>query len=113
LNPYENLRKGEKGAWISIIAYIILSFAKLFIGYVGNSAALKADGLNNTTDIIASVAVLIGLRISQKPPDKDHTYGHMRAETVASLIASFIMAVVDYSFSFPNLMICNFFSTAL
>lgn len=94
MNPYENLRKGERGAWISIGAYIILSFAKLSIGYLGNSTALKADGLNNTTDIIASVAVLIGLRISQKPPDGDHTYGHMRAETVASLIASFIMAVV-------------------
>ncbi|GEK35381.1 cation diffusion facilitator family transporter [Kurthia sibirica] len=94
MTTYENLRKGERGAWISITAYIILSFAKLLIGYIGNSTALKADGLNNTTDIIASVAVLIGLRISQKPPDGDHTYGHMRAETVASLIASFIMAVV-------------------
>ncbi|MEC1232812.1 cation diffusion facilitator family transporter, partial [Bacillus paralicheniformis] len=46
------------------------------------------------TDIIASVAVLIGLRISQKPPDEDHPYGHFRAETIASMIASFIMMVV-------------------
>ncbi len=55
---------------------------------------LKADGLNNTTDIIASIAVLIGLRISQKPPDFNHQYGHLRAETIASLVASFIMMVV-------------------
>ncbi|MBQ0137822.1 MAG: cation transporter [Kurthia sp.] len=94
MNQYENLRKGEKGAWVSIGAYIILSFAKLLVGYFGHSTALQADGLNNTTDIIASVAVLVGLRISQKPPDGDHAYGHMRAETIASLIASFIMAVV-------------------
>lgn len=94
MDPYEKLRKGEKGAWLSIITYIFLSFAKLIVGYVGHSEALQADGLNNTTDIIASVAVLIGLRISQKPPDADHAYGHMRAETIASLIASFIMAVV-------------------
>lgn len=38
--------------------------------------------------------MLIGLRISQKPPDEDHPYGHFRAETIASLIASFIMMVV-------------------
>ncbi|MCD2506108.1 manganese transporter MneS, partial [Staphylococcus aureus] len=64
------------------------------IGYLFHSEALTADGLNNTTDIIASVAVLVGLRISQKPPDEDHPYGHFRAETIASLIASFIMMVV-------------------
>lgn len=91
---YTNLRAGEKGAWLSIGTYLALSSVKLIIGYIGASSALKADGLNNTTDIIASIAVLIGLRISQKPPDLDHPYGHLRAETVASLIASFIMMLV-------------------
>ncbi len=57
---------------------------------------MKADGLNNATDIIASVAVLIGLKVSQKPADKDHPYGHWKAETVASMVASFIMAVVGF-----------------
>lgn len=91
---YTNLRQGEKGAWLSIGTYLILSSAKLTIGYIGTSEALKADGLNNTTDIIASIAVLIGLRIAQRPPDSNHQYGHLRAETVASLVASFIMLVV-------------------
>ncbi len=91
---YTNLRQGEKGAWLSILTYLVLSSVKLIIGFIGHSTALKADGLNNTTDIIASAAVLVGLRISQKPPDKDHQYGHLRAETISSLIASFIMAIV-------------------
>ncbi|MEL3962291.1 cation diffusion facilitator family transporter [Lysinibacillus endophyticus] len=91
---YTNLRAGEKGAWLSIGTYILLSAIKLAIGHFGSSEALKADGLNNTTDIIASVAVLIGLRISQRPPDLNHQYGHLRAETIASVIASFIMMVV-------------------
>ena len=91
---YTNLRQGEKGAWLSIGTYLLLSSTKLTIGYLGTSDALKADGLNNTTDIIASIAVLIGLRISQKPPDSNHQYGHLRAETVASLVASFIMLIV-------------------
>ncbi|WP_309091450.1 cation diffusion facilitator family transporter [Domibacillus sp.] len=91
---YEDLKKGERGAWISIAAYLFLSAVKLTVGWIGNSAALKADGLNNSTDIIASVAILIGLRIARKPPDENHRYGHFRAETVASLLAAFIMASV-------------------
>jgi len=94
LNAYEEIRKGERGAWVSIVAYLVLSAFKLICGYVFASSALLADGFNNLTDIVASVAVLIGLRISQKPPDSDHAYGHFRAETVAALVASFIMAMV-------------------
>lgn len=88
----ENL--AQKGAWVSIFAYLFMSSIKLSFGYFGHSEALVADGLNNTTDIIASVAVLIGLKISVKPPDRDHQYGHTRAETIASLIAAFIMISV-------------------
>lgn len=91
---YDNLKKGERGAWVSIIAYLFLSTLKLTIGWIGASEALKADGLNNSTDIIASIAILIGLKIARKPPDENHRYGHFRAETVASLIAAFIMASV-------------------
>ncbi len=94
MTEYENLKMGEKGAWVSIVAYLVLSALKLVIASLGNSEALRADGLNNTTDVIASVAVLIGLKISRKPPDEDHHYGHFRAETIASLIAAFIMMTV-------------------
>jgi len=91
---YMDLKRGEKGAVISIIAYLILSSMKLIIGYLADSHALSADGLNNATDIMASLAVLIGLRFSRKPPDHDHAYGHWKSEAIASLIASFIMFVV-------------------
>ncbi|WP_407272846.1 cation diffusion facilitator family transporter [Radiobacillus sp. PE A8.2] len=100
MEQYENLQKGEKGAWISISAYLILALTKLIIAYFGDSAALRADGLNNTTDVVASVAVLVGLRISRKPPDDDHHYGHFRAETIASLIAAFIMVTVGFQVIF-------------
>ncbi|WP_338449395.1 cation diffusion facilitator family transporter [Niallia oryzisoli] len=89
-----NLKKAEKGAMISILAYVVLSAFKLIMGYIGHSEALKADGLNNLTDIMASLAVLVGLRIAQKPPDENHRYGHSRAETIASLVAAFIMISV-------------------
>lgn len=91
---YSNLKQGERGAMISIAAYILLSTLKLFVGYISGSEALKADGLNNTTDILASISVLIGLRLSQKPADEDHLYGHWKSEMVASMVASFIMVIV-------------------
>jgi cation diffusion facilitator family transporter len=91
---YNGLKLAERGARVSIIAYIVLSLLKLGIGYLSGSKALTADGLNNTTDIVASLAVLIGLKISRKPADDDHPYGHFRAETIASLIASLIMIAV-------------------
>lgn len=91
---YDNLKLGERGAIISIIAYIVLSVIKLIVGYTADSAALRADGLNNTTDIIASIAVLIGLRISRRPADDNHKYGHWKSETIASMVASFIMMAV-------------------
>ncbi|HLO13082.1 MAG TPA: cation diffusion facilitator family transporter, partial [Pseudoneobacillus sp.] len=91
---YKDLKLGERGAMVSIVAYLILSAVKLVIGYMSDSAALRADGLNNTTDIIASIAVLIGLKISQRPPDNDHGYGHWKSETIASMVASFIMISV-------------------
>ncbi|MDQ0229300.1 cation diffusion facilitator family transporter [Metabacillus malikii] len=97
------LKMGERGVIVSIIAYIVLSALKLIVGYIGHSEALKADGLNNATDIIASIAVLIGLKVSQKPADKDHPYGHWKAETVASMVASFIMAVVGIQVLFDAL----------
>ncbi|OKP94872.1 cation diffusion facilitator family transporter [Paenibacillus sp. P46E] len=94
MENYSDIKQSEKGAWLSLFAYILLSAIKLFIGTVSSSQALLADGLNNSTDIIASLAILAGLKISRRPPDSNHSYGHFRAETVAALVASFIMIAV-------------------
>lgn len=101
---YENLKMGERGAIISIIAYICLSLLKLIVGKLSGSEALSADGLNNATDIVASIAVLIGLRLAQRPADEDHPYGHWKSETIASLIASFIMMAVGLEVLFTAIM---------
>ncbi|MEF3311693.1 cation diffusion facilitator family transporter [Paenibacillus sp. GYB004] len=94
MDGYADLKQGEKGAWVSIAAYILLSVFKVGAGFYFASEALTADGMNNMSDVFVSVAVLIGLRIAQKPPDTDHPYGHFKAETIAALIASVVMAGV-------------------
>lgn len=107
---YNNLKLAEKGARLSLIAYILLSIAKLGVGYFAGSKALFADGLNNSTDILASLAVIIGLKIARKPADEDHAYGHFRAETIASLIASFIMIAVGIDVLYKAVIATIYFS---
>ncbi len=91
----QSFKKGSRGATLSIIVYIFLSIAKLSVSFIADSHALRADGLNNSTDVLSSIVVLIGLRIAIKPADHNHRYGHARAEMIASLIASFIMVSVS------------------
>ncbi|MGB8001912.1 MAG: cation diffusion facilitator family transporter [Anaerobacillus sp.] len=88
------MKEALRGVWISISAYLLLSVTKLGAGYLYGSEALLADGWNNASDIVASIAVLIGMKISLKPPDRNHPYGHSRAETVSSLFASFVMFAI-------------------
>ncbi|MGG1559495.1 cation diffusion facilitator family transporter [Geobacillus thermoleovorans] len=81
----------EAGALLSIFVYLLLSTGKLLAGAVFGSDAVEADGWNNLSDIIASSAVYIGMKIAKKPRDCNHPYGHSRAENISSLLAAFLM----------------------
>ncbi|MGO4890651.1 cation diffusion facilitator family transporter [Anaerobacillus sp. MEB173] len=87
----EKQEHAEKGVWLSLITYIFLSIGKIVVGILSSSTALVADGLNNASDILVSTFILIGLKISKKPAGGNHPYGFHKAETIASLVASFIM----------------------
>lgn len=67
---------------------LALAFVKITTGVIGNSHALVADGIESTTDVFTSLIVWSGLRISAKPPDLNHPYGHGKAESLAGLIVS-------------------------
>lgn len=61
-------------------------------GFFGNSYALIADAIESTTDIFSSILVLIGLKYSSKPPDKNHPYGHGRIEPLTTfLVVGFLI----------------------
>lgn len=91
-----NLKLAERGALIGILSYIFLSIAKLTTGNLLSSSALMADGFNNISDILANLAVLIGLRLARRPADTDHKFGHWKIEDIASLITSFLMFAVGF-----------------
>lgn len=91
-----NLKLAERGALIGIASYIVLAISKLFIGQFLASSALIADGYNNLSDILANLAVLVGLRLARQPADRNHKFGHWKMEDLASLITSFFMFVIGF-----------------
>lgn len=84
-------------AILGIIGNIILLFAKLTIGFITHSQAMIADGLNSAGDVFSSLLTYIGNKISSKPIDKDHPYGHGKAEYIFSMIISFSLLLVAFS----------------
>lgn len=82
------------GMGLSIFAYICFSIIKCWVGAVTQSQAVIADGLNNIADILLSIAMLVGMKVSMQPADHDHPYGHRKAETIATLVAASFMVLV-------------------
>jgi cation diffusion facilitator family transporter len=80
----DNIQTAVKTSWFSIAANTGMALTKWIAGYFGNSYALIADAIESTTDIFASVLVLVGLKYSSKPADENHPYGHGRAETLVT-----------------------------
>ena len=81
-----NERTAIRTTYFSLIGNSGLAIVKGFAGYFGNSYALIADAIESTTDIFSSFLVLFGLKYSNRPADKNHPYGHGRAEPLITFI---------------------------
>lgn len=79
----------------SILWNIFLTIIKIFAGIFGKSSAMISDGLHSASDIISSVGVLIGNKIAKTPNDKEHNYGHEKAETLVSFLLSILLIIVS------------------
>lgn len=86
--------------WISLISNIILTIIKLIVGFIFQSPVLMADGFNNAGDVIASGAALTSMRISKRPADDDHPYGHGKAEVIGSAIVALILGIAALYIAF-------------
>jgi len=89
---------GRIGGWASIITNILLFVAKLIVGLLINSIALLADSIHSLSDVSTSIIVLIGYRISEKPADREHPFGHQRAEYIATLVIAVLLVVAGVEF---------------
>ena len=75
-------------AGIGMAVNVALAIVKIVTGVLGNSYALIADGIESTSDIVSSFVVWTGLKISSRPADADHPYGHGKAESIAGLVVA-------------------------
>jgi len=81
----------EKVAIISIFANIVLAGSKIAVGAFSNSAAILAEGLHSFMDIFSSAVGYIGIKISKKPSDKEHPYGHYKFEVLSGVVITIIV----------------------
>lgn len=86
-------QKAIRIIYFSIVGNTLLAIIKWVAGFFGHSYALIADAIESTTDIFSSVLVLFGIKYSNRPADKNHPYGHGRAEPlVAFLVIGFLIS---------------------
>lgn len=84
--------------WLSIFCNLVLFGLKFWAGTVTGSVAIIADAWHTLTDSVSSLIVLIGVKISQKPADDDHPFGHGRAELIASILIGVLLLIIAWSF---------------
>ncbi len=81
----------KRASWVGILGNGLLALLKVGAGILSGSMAVIADGIDSTTDIFTSLITLFTARIINEPPDKEHPWGHTRAETIATKGLSFII----------------------
>lgn len=83
-----SVKIGLMATGVGMAVNVVLAITKIVTGIAGNSYALIADGMESTTDIVSSLVVWTGLKISSLPADDDHPYGHGKAESIAGMVVA-------------------------
>ena len=88
---------GTLSSIVGIICNVILFGAKFLIGFLAGSISVMADAFNNLSDAASSIVGLVGVKMAEKPADKDHPFGHGRIEYISAFIVAFIVIQVGFS----------------
>jgi cation diffusion facilitator family transporter len=89
-------RYGKFASIVGIASNFLLFFIKITVGIIFNSVSITADAINNLSDSGSALVTLVGFKISGKPADSKHPYGHARMEYIAGLIVSFIVLFLGF-----------------
>lgn len=94
-NPInEGVKAGQKIAKISVIALISIGIVELIIGHISGSVVATADGIDSLSDSMISFIVYMGLRIADRPADKNFHFGYYKVESFAALISAIAMVII-------------------
>lgn len=86
------------GGVVGICINVTLFLIKLFVGILASSIAIMADAFNNLSDAASSIVTIIGFKLSKKPADAEHPFGHGRMEYISALIVAFMVMIVGFQF---------------
>jgi len=92
------MKKGLIIVWVSFTVNILLFGIKIWAGHKTNSIVLLADGWHTLSDCISTIVVMVGIKWSLKPADREHPFGHGRAETIAAIFVGFFLITVAFEF---------------
>jgi cation diffusion facilitator family transporter len=81
----------NRASLIALVGNALLAGAKLAIGFISGSLAVVGDGIDSSTDVVIAIVALFTASIVDKPGDREHPYGHSRAETMATTVLAFIV----------------------
>jgi cation diffusion facilitator family transporter len=94
----ERAREGALVGWVSILLNVVLFGLKFWAGLVTGSVAMIADAWHTLADSLSSVIVLVGFRMGARPADRDHPFGHGRAELIAAVMIGTLLCLVGLGF---------------
>jgi len=98
-DPAVRIRYGVVAGAFGIVTNVVLFFIKLVIGLVSNSITIIADAVNNLSDAGSSIFTLVGFKLSNRPADKDHPYGHARYEQITALLVAILVLCIGALFA--------------
>ena len=94
----ETVRIGRRVTWVGFWVNAFLAAAKILAGVFGRSSAMVADGVHSLSDFVTDLIVIVFLGVSRKKADADHSYGHGKYETLATLIVAMLLICVSVGF---------------
>jgi cation diffusion facilitator family transporter len=97
-------RLGNKVSRVSIIVNVLLSICKVAAGLIGKSGAMIADGIHSLSDVLSTFIVIIGLKMSKKPEDEDHPYGHEKMEPVMTKLLAVVLFITAVGIGYKGII---------
>ena len=83
---------------MGILCNLILSIIKISVGFISGSVSITADGFNNLSDMASSIITMVGIKLANRPADKEHPFGHGRMEYLSALVVAFMVMLVGVQF---------------
>lgn len=83
---------------VGILCNLILSIIKISVGFISGSISITADGFNNLSDMASSIITMVGIKLANRPADKEHPFGHGRMEYLSALVVAFMVMLVGVQF---------------